>query len=36
MDLKEIGWGRTDWIELCQDKAQWRAVVIRAMNILVS
>jgi hypothetical protein len=25
MDLREIGWGGTDWINLAQDKDQWRA-----------
>jgi hypothetical protein len=26
MDLKEIEWYGTDWIELAQDKDRWRAV----------
>jgi hypothetical protein len=27
MDLREIGWGGTDWIELAQDRNSWRALV---------
>jgi hypothetical protein len=23
MDLREIGWGGMDWIDLAQDKDQW-------------
>jgi hypothetical protein len=25
MDLREIGWGGMDWINLAQDRTQWRA-----------
>jgi hypothetical protein len=25
MDLREIGWGGMDWIDLAQDRDQWRA-----------
>jgi hypothetical protein len=32
MDLKEIGWGGIDWIDLAQDRAQWRALVNTVMN----
>jgi hypothetical protein len=35
MDLKEIGWGNVDWIQLAQDRARWRAVVNRVMNLRV-
>jgi hypothetical protein len=24
MDLREIGWGDTDWIDFAQDREQWR------------
>jgi hypothetical protein len=24
MDLREIGWGGMDWIDLAQDRVQWR------------
>jgi hypothetical protein len=27
MDLREIGWGGMDWIDLAQYKDQWRALV---------
>jgi hypothetical protein len=27
MDLREIGWDVVDWIELAQDRDQWRALV---------
>jgi hypothetical protein len=27
MDLMEIGWGGMDWIDLAQDRDQWRALV---------
>jgi hypothetical protein len=30
---REIGWGGMDWIDLPQDRDQWRAVVITVMNL---
>jgi hypothetical protein len=27
MDLREIGWGGVEWIQLAQDRDLWRAVV---------
>jgi hypothetical protein len=33
MYLKEIGWGVMDWIDLAQNKDQWRALVNTAMNL---
>jgi hypothetical protein len=27
MDLREIGWGSLYWIDLAQDRDQWRALV---------
>jgi hypothetical protein len=36
MDLREIGWDGMDWIELAQDRDQWRAVVNTVMNLRVS
>jgi hypothetical protein len=27
MDLREIGWGSVDWIQLAQDRDRWRALV---------
>jgi hypothetical protein len=35
MDLGEIGWDGMDWIELAQDKNQWRVLVNRVMNLWV-
>jgi hypothetical protein len=35
MDLREIGWGSVEWIELAQDRGQWRAVVNTVMNLRV-
>jgi hypothetical protein len=27
IDLREIGWGGMDWIDVAQDGDQWRALV---------
>jgi hypothetical protein len=35
MDLREIGWGSMDWIDLAQDRDQWRALMNTVMNIRV-
>jgi hypothetical protein len=35
MDLREIGWGDMDWIDLTQDRDQWRALVNTVMNLRV-
>jgi hypothetical protein len=35
MDLREIGWGGTDWIDLAQDRDQWKALVNTVMNLRV-
>jgi hypothetical protein len=35
MDLGEIGWDSRDWIELAQDRNQWRALVNTVMNLRV-
>jgi hypothetical protein len=35
MDLREIGWGGMNWIDLAQDRNQWRAVMITVMNLRV-
>jgi hypothetical protein len=35
MDLRERGWDGVDWIELAQDRAQWRALVNTVMNLRV-
>jgi hypothetical protein len=36
MDLREIGWCGMDWIDLAQDRDQWRAVVNTVMNLRVA
>jgi hypothetical protein len=35
MDLGEIGWGGIGWIDLAQDRDQWRALVNMVMNLRV-
>jgi hypothetical protein len=34
MDLREIGWGGLDWIDLAEGRDQWRALVNMVMNLL--
>jgi hypothetical protein len=36
MDLREIGWDGTDWIDLAQDRDQWMALVNMEINLWVS
>jgi hypothetical protein len=36
MDLREIGWDGMDWIDLNQDRDQWRTLVSTIMNLPVS
>jgi hypothetical protein len=36
IDLREIGWGGLDWIDLAQDRDQWTATVNTVMNFRVS
>jgi hypothetical protein len=35
MDLRKIGWGGMDRIDLAQDRDQWRALVNTVMNLQV-
>jgi hypothetical protein len=35
-DLRDIGWDGMDWIDLAQDRAEWRALVNTAMNLRVA
>jgi hypothetical protein len=35
MDLREIGWGGMEWIDLAQDRDQWRALLNMVMNLWV-
>jgi hypothetical protein len=34
-DLREIGWGGMDWIDLAQDRDRWRAFVNTVMKLRV-
>jgi hypothetical protein len=34
-DLREIGWDGMDWIDVAQDRDQWRALVDMIMNLRV-
>jgi hypothetical protein len=34
-DLREIGFGDVDWINLAQDRDRWRALVNTVMNLRV-
>jgi hypothetical protein len=36
MDLREIGWMGMDWIDLAEDRDQWRALVNTVMKLQVS
>jgi hypothetical protein len=33
--LKEIGWDGMDWVDMAQEKDQWRALVNTEMNLRV-
>jgi hypothetical protein len=35
INLREIGWGGMDWIDVVQDRDQWRALVNMVMNLRV-
>jgi hypothetical protein len=35
MDVREIGWGGKDWIDLAQDRDQWKDLVNTAMKVRV-
>jgi hypothetical protein len=35
MDIREIGIDKANWIELAQDRVQWRAFVNTVMNLRV-
>jgi hypothetical protein len=35
MNFRETKWGGIDWIDLAQDREQWRALVKTAMKLWV-
>jgi hypothetical protein len=35
IDLREIGWGGINWIDLAQDRDQWRALVNTVIKLRV-
>jgi hypothetical protein len=35
MDLGKIGWDGMNWIDLAQDRDQWKALVNMVMNLRV-
>jgi hypothetical protein len=36
MDLRDIGWDGVDWMDMDQDREQWRALVDIVLNLRVS
>jgi hypothetical protein len=35
MDLGELGWDGVDWIDMAQDRDQWRALVSTVLSLRV-
>jgi hypothetical protein len=35
IDLREIGWDGVDWINLAEDRDQWRTLVNTVLNLQV-
>jgi hypothetical protein len=35
MDLSKIGWDGVDWIDMAQDRNQWKALVNTVLNLRV-
>jgi hypothetical protein len=35
IDLREIGWDGVDWMDISQDRDQWRALVNTVLNLRV-
>jgi hypothetical protein len=35
MDIREIGWGGVDWIDMLEDRDQWRALVNAVMKFRI-
>jgi hypothetical protein len=36
IDVREIGWSGMDWVDLAQDRDQWRALVNTVVNLRVA
>jgi hypothetical protein len=36
MNLREIGWGVVEWIQLAQDRSQWQAAVNTGLVVFVT
>jgi hypothetical protein len=34
-NIGEIGWSGVDWIDMAQDREQWRALVTTVLNLRV-
>jgi hypothetical protein len=35
MDLRDIGWGGMEWIDLAEDRDKWRVFVNKVMKLRV-
>jgi hypothetical protein len=35
MDRREIGWDGVDWVDVAQDRDQWKALVNTVMKLLI-
>jgi hypothetical protein len=35
-DLRELGWDDMDWVDVAQDRDEWRALVNTVMNLRIS
>jgi hypothetical protein len=35
MDLRDIGWQVGEWVQLAQDRNQWRTIVNAVMNLMI-
>jgi hypothetical protein len=35
MDLRQTGWDGVDWIDMAQDRDQWRSLVNTVLNLRV-
>jgi hypothetical protein len=33
MDIREIGWGSVDWLDLAEDRDYWKVLVNTVMNL---